>query len=417
MIAIYNFVGNFIGIFYLFYRFIKSQCNLIEIRERLGFFPKLTSAGKVIWIHCSSVGEVEILKPLLKFLIQETSTENIVITTMTDTGKKNAKLKYSEIKNVFFAPVDMKFSVKNAIKRLKPWAIFIIETELWPDLIYYSSLYGAKLILVNARLSDKAFKWYRFLRFFFKPLLEKFNLIITQSEEDRNKFCELKGEDSNLFVSGSLKFDIEFSSQREKIDEKLRGLFASRKVFIAGSTHKGEEEVIIKQIPRYIMAFPGLKFILAPRHLERLSSIEKLLKEYQIKFVRRTQLDSSDNLLFDVLLLDTIGELSSLYEIASVVFIGGTLVPVGGHNVIEPAIAGKPVIFGPHYSNFKFAYELLLKRGGGFCVKNEEELFEKCFELFNDTQLCEKMGRKANDAVREGMGGAERTFEIIKKYL
>ncbi len=417
MIAIYNFVGNFIGVFYLFYRFIKSRCNLIEIRERLGFFPRPTSAGKAIWIHCSSVGEVNILKSFLKFLMQRTPPENIVITTMTDTGKENARLKYGEIKNIFFAPLDLGFSVKNAIKRLKPGIIFIIETELWPDLIYYSSLYGARLLLINARLSDKAFKWYRLLKFFFKPLLKKFDLIITQSEEDRNKFCELKGEDKNIFVSGSLKFDVALYQQREKIDEKLKKLFANRRVLVAGSTHEGEEEIIIKQIPRYIMTFPGLKFILAPRHLDRLSSIERLLKEYQIKFLRRTQIDSTRDLLFDVLLLDTIGELSSLYEIASVVFVGGTLVPVGGHNVIEPAMAGKPVIFGPHYSNFKFACELLLKRGGGFCVKDGEELFERCSQLFSDARLCEKMGRRATDAVKEGMGSAERTFEIIKRYL
>lgn len=417
MIVIYNFFGNFIGIFYLLYRLIKSRFNFIEVRERLGFYPDTMSEGETIWIHCASVGEVNILKPFLKFLMMKTSPANIIITAMTETGKENAKSKYSEIKNIYFAPVDIRFSVKNALKRLKPKAIFVIETELWPDLIYYSTLYGSKLLLVNARLSNTAFKWYRFLKFFFKPLLKKFNLIITQSEDDRKKFSQLKDEDANIFISGNLKFDIEISSQSERVDEKLRGLLVDRTVFIAGSTHEGEEEIIIKHIPEYLRIFPELKFILAPRHLERLNSIEKLLKDYKLKFIRRSQINSSDDLFFEVILLDTIGELSSIYQIASIVFIGGTLVPVGGHNVIEPAISGKPVIFGPHYNNFKHACELLLKMGGGICVKDSEELFSKTVELLLNKNFLQEIGRKANHAVSEGMGSAEKTFALIKKIL
>lgn len=416
MILIYNFFGNFIGIFYLLYRLVKSRFNFNEVKERMGFYRRMDSGGKTIWVHCASVGEVNILKPFLKFLMMKTSPTNIVITTMTETGRENAKSKYKEIKNIYFAPVDIYFFVKNAFRRLRPSAIFLIETELWPDLIYYSKRYGSKLLLVNARLSNEVFKWYRLLNFFFKPLLKKFDLIITQSDEDREKFVQLKGEDVNIFVSGNLKFDIEFFAQKEIVDEKLKELLADKTLFIAGSTHEGEEEIIIKLIPEYLKKFPELKFIIAPRHLERLNSIEKLLKGYKLRFIKRTEINSSDN-VFDVILLDTIGELSSIYQIASIVFIGGTLVPVGGHNVIEPAIFCKPVIFGPYYYNFKRACELLLKNGGGFCVKDSKELFSKTVELLQNREILMEMGKRAHSAVYEGMGSAEKTFEIVKKIL
>lgn len=417
MLIIYNFLGNFVGIFYLFYRLIKSRFNIVEVRERLGFYPRANSKGDRIWIHCASVGEVNILKPFLKFLMKETSPSNIVITTMTETGREIAKSKYTEINNIFFAPIDIYFSVNNALKRLKPRVIFLIETELWPDLIYYSSIYGVKLVLINARLSSTAFKWYRLLKFFFRPLLKKLELIITQSEDDKIKFSQLKDSDENIFVSGNLKFDIDISVRSEELDKKLLELFANRRVFIAGSTHEGEEEIIIKRISEYLKNFPDLKFIIAPRHIERLNPIEKLLNDYKLKFIRRTQINSSNNLFFDVLLLDTIGELSSIYRIATIVFIGGTLVPVGGHNVIEPAIVSKPVIFGPYYNNFKYACELLLSKGGGICVKDSEELFSKTVELLKDSELLQRTGRNAKNAISEGMGSAEKTFTLIKKIL
>jgi 3-deoxy-D-manno-octulosonic-acid transferase len=390
---------------------------MTEIKERLGLYPGSLTGDKKIWIHCASVGEVNILKSFLKFLFMKTSPDNIVITTMTVTGRENAKSKYNEIKNIFLAPIDIGFSVKNALRRIKPEVMFIIETELWPGLLYFSSSCDTKLVLVNARLSNNAFRWYRFLKFFFRPLLKKFDLIIAQSEDDRKKFIQLKGEDTNIFVSGNLKFDIDTTSQQEKIDAKLIEIFSEKTVFIAGSTHEKEEEIIIKQIPEYLRLFPELKFILAPRHLERLNSIDKLLREYNIRFIKRTQVDSNSDSSFDVLLLDTIGELSSLYQIATIVFIGGTLVPVGGHNVIEPAISGKPVIFGPYYNNFKYACELLLKKGGGICVRDKDELFTKTMELLKDKKTLTDIGKKAKEAVYEGMGSAKKTFELINKIL
>lgn len=412
----YNIFAYFAGIFYLIYRFINTKFDFTELRERSGYYPELPVNQSNIWIHCASVGEVNILPPVLRFL--KTVENKIVVTTMTESGRENARKKYSGLVNgIFFAPVDFGFAVKNALKRINPGVLIIIETEIWPNLIYYSFTRGTKIILINARISHRAFRWYRALKFFFAPFIQMIDLIITQSEEDRRRFSELKGSNDNIFVAGNLKFDSGIYDTFMSVNKKLLDYFSDKTVIVAGSTHSGEDEEIIKFLPEFFKVIPGLKFIIAPRHLERVNSIEALLQHRGIKFERRSKLDSCEDFNMDVLILDTIGELTFFYRIATLVFVGGTLVPVGGHNVIEPAILKKPVIFGPYYQNFKSACELLLKNGGGICIKDGEELFQKCFNLLNNRALIEEMGRKAVNAIREGMGGTEKTLSLLRNYL
>lgn len=417
ILTCYRIFAYLPAIAYLFYRFFKSRLDIGEIRERLGLYKISSDPNKNIWIHCASVGEVNVLKPILNFLRRKFPDRGIIITTMTVTGREAAKDKYPEIDNIFLAPMDTGFSIKRAIGRINPELIIIIETELWPNLIMYPSEYGVRLVLINARISPSSFKWYLFLSFFFREILNRFDLIIAQSEEDRKRFEILKGNSKNIYVTGNLKFDIEFPEKTKRFDDVFSNILQGKPVFVAGSTHEGEEEIILHQIPRFLENFPDLKFIIAPRHLERIQAVERLMLEHGIRYIKRTEIEtlSLDNI--NVILLDTIGELSRLYEKATVVFIGGTLVPVGGHNVIEPAIYSKPVIFGPYYSNFKYACKLLLEEGGGICVKNGEELFEKTSELLKNQNIIESVGKRAYNAVKKGMGSAERTMSLIETII
>jgi len=419
ILFIYSVFGYIAGILYLFYRGFKTRFDIEEIKDRLGFYPLsgLSSSGKRIWIHCASVGEVNVLGAFLKFLKKYYFPNNIVITTMTKSGKENAMKKYPEVRHVYLAPLDVYSSIKNALNRIQPQVLLLIETELWPNLIYLSSKNRIKVFLINGRLSDTAFKWYLTFKFFFKPLLNTIDMIVAQSDENLEKFARITGKRDRIYVGGNLKYDVQMNHHDQAIPDEVASVLSNKSVFVAGSTHAGEDEIIIKYIPRFLKNIPELKFVIAPRHLDRAELIESLLQENNIKFVRRTRMNSTDNSEFNVIILDTIGELSAIYKLATVVFVGGTLVPVGGHNVIEPAILEKPIVFGPYYENFKKECELLLENGGAICIKNGEELFEKTQGLLKNKNLSAEMGKRAGESIRTGSGSAEKTFNLIRNHL
>jgi len=417
LIFIYNLIIFPLSIAYLFYKFIKNKADTNLLKERMGIYCLTPSSGRRIWIHCSSVGEVILLEPLLSAMSKLLPAENIVITTVTETGKEEAKRRYKDIQNIFLAPVDFWLFVWNGMRRIAPLSVIVIETELWPSFMYLSSLRADKFFLVNGRMTSSSFRWYNIVKWFFGPLIDGFDAIVIQTDEDMKRFSDLKGHSERLFVAGNLKFDASLSNSLNNIDPTLKRVLDTRMLVIAGSTHAGEEEIIVNLFCKLKDAVPDFKLVIAPRHTERVGEVESILKARDINYLKRSSINSGGDSNCNVVLLDTIGELNALYSLAAVVFIGGTLVPVGGHNVIEPALHGKPVVFGPHYNNFKEACTLLIEYNGGLCVKDESEFFDVIRKLLLDNNLRENMGRNAKNAVEGQIGTTQRTMKIIGKYL
>ncbi|MGZ3558306.1 MAG: 3-deoxy-D-manno-octulosonic acid transferase, partial [Thermodesulfobacteriota bacterium] len=344
----------------------------------MGFFKTLPFKGP-IWIHAASVGEVFCSIPVLKRVKKEFSQAKIILTTMTSTGNRTAKINLPEADQVIFVPIDHPLIVQRAIKKIQPSILLIAETELWPNLLRSCGSKRIPIVLFNGRISQKSFQRYVSFKFFFKECLKYISLFLMQTEEDRTRIIEIGADPQKTRVVGNLKFDQTFPNfSREGMDKmaKALGLHGEEKIFIAGSTHSGEEEILISIHKELKKIDPHLVFILAPRHLERLDEVEKILRKESISWVRKSSLPSGagglDQKQPDVVLLDTMGELMTLYSLGTLVFVGGSLVPIGGHNPLEPLFHKKCVLFGPHMLNFLEISQRLIEAGGAIQVSGKE---------------------------------------------
>lgn len=422
----YNFILTFIltlSIPYFLLRSLIQKDFRIQLLERMGCFP-FVSSNKTIWLHAASVGEISCSIPLLKKIKEEFPKNEIVITTMTRSGNEIARKSFPEAQRILFFPVDHPLFLRNVIKKIKPMLILIAETELWPNLLMSCQRLEIPVIIFNGRISKKSFPRYNFFKFFFKKLLTSNILFLMQSEEDKERILMIGAQPERTKVIGNLKFDITPSpTWEEKRGEfsKLLMIDEEDLILIAGSTHSGEEEVLLETYKELKRLFPHLIFILAPRHLTRINEIEEILKMQSLTWVRRTSLMINRNLIeknsHDVILIDTIGELINLYSIASLVFIGGSLVPVGGHNPIEPLLFKKCVLFGPHMFNFKEISRLLIKEGGAIKVKDEKELYYQLKILLSDETLRKQIGERGYKIIENNRGAKEKIFGEIKNIL
>ena len=367
--------------YFLFRTLIQKQFRN-EAAERLGFFSN-PSVKKPIWIHAASVGEVFCCVPLLKRIKKDFPRSEIVMTTMTRTGHETARTQIPEADTVLFFPIDHPLVIRRAIKRIQPGLLLIAETELWPNLLRSCGEKGIPIVLFNGRVSQKSFRGYLFLKSLFKGCLRSISIILMQTEEDRTRIIEIGAPPEKTWVVGNLKFDQTLSTATPEGMEqtaKSFGLCGNEKILVAGSTHDGEEEILISLFKDLRKIHPDLILLLAPRHLDRLGEVERILKRESIPWKKRTgfaPLESptlhggvkapslltgltinqdlsarQKNNLPWVILLDTMGELMSLYSLGTLVFIGGSLVPVGGHNPLEPLFFKKCVLFGPYMFNF-----------------------------------------------------------------
>jgi 3-deoxy-D-manno-octulosonic-acid transferase len=392
------------------------------IRERLGLFKsdqlKMLVSRRVIWIHAVSVGETRAAIPLVKSLRKKYPDVALVLSNVTETGRAIAK-DISEIDLCIFAPFDLSWSVRRAIGQLQPSLVLIVETELWPNFLKQLHQRHIPVLLVNGRFSDRSFPRYLMARRIFRPLLRMVTAFCMQSDQDARRARRIGAPPGRVHVTGNLKFDITAKVPDDAERRRLRAVLnlpADVPVWVAGSTHAGEEEIVARICRELAVADVPQLLILVPRHPERARSVGEMLASQGLSWVLRSEIDRRHEPLRngEVLLVDSIGEMLDFYAVANLVFVGGSLVPVGGHNILEASLLSKPVLFGPHMHNFKEISALVLAAGGGCQVADEAELKLQIRQLLRDPVRCREMGNNGHTLLAGHAGATVRTLSVIE---
>ncbi len=368
--------------------------------------------GRILMFHGVSVGEVIALENLIKLTRETFKEAKILITTGTKTGQEIAKKKYGEIADcITYFPFDIPICTKSFFKKVNPDVILMAETELWPFFARYAKKYNKPLLLINGRISDDSFKTYKYFGFFFKHIFNCYTGIFTQSTEDREKMIKMGANPDITEVMKNLKFDI------KKSDTPINFNRGEEKIFLAGSTHKGEDEIILNVFNRLKQEFQNLKLIIAPRHLDRVDSIVEIIKNItpDCKTGFRSKNDDFQN--NDIIILDTLGELSRMYSIADIAFIGGSFNNTGGHNPLEAVIYSKPVITGPSIKNFKDIYSILIHAGAAYVVKTEDELQDRVKTLLSDEKTYNDTVNNSKDVFENQKGAKDFVIQKIRETL
>jgi 3-deoxy-D-manno-octulosonic-acid transferase len=387
--------------------------------ERLGRIPRrlvAESTRPAIWIHAVSLGEVLAIGGLAAELTQRFPQYRVVVSTTTDTGQNLARSRFGA-ENVFYFPLDFAFAIRSYLRMLRPELIVIAETEFWPNFLRLAHAGGARIAVVNARISDRSWPGYRRFRRLLTVVLRQVDLFLTQTGEDARRLAEIGAPAERVKVTGNLKFDVP-APPAAAIVASLRAAFlraSTGPVIVCGSTVDGEEPLLLQAFENVLASHPRAVMILAPRHPERFGEVAELLEKLGIRFWRRS-LWSGDSIVSGVLLIDTIGELAALYALADVAFVGGSLVPRGGHNIIEPALHGVPIVVGNHTENFRDIVGLFQSRHAVLVV-GPAELPLALMELISNPVKRAELGRRGAETLREQMGATQRTVEVLEKLL
>ncbi|MEW6008704.1 MAG: 3-deoxy-D-manno-octulosonic acid transferase [Candidatus Omnitrophota bacterium] len=388
--------------------------------ERLGFIDKGKICESSIWLHAVSVGEVLSSKELIRLLKVKFPDKRIVITTITQTGNKVAKDIAGEDTIVSYLPLDVSFIIKNFIKRFNPYIFIGLETEIWPNLIFELERQSIPKVILNGRISNSSFKKYNFFRLLLKPILRKVDYFAMQSDEYAARIINLGAPIEKIEVSGNMKFDAQATDEDASDPQVTRTklhLKPGEDLFVAGCTHQGEEEIILSVYRNLSSLSHDLRLLIAPRHVERVSVIENLIREQGFRALRISQLGGQAIGRGDIYLLDTIGSLKTYYAVCSLAFVGGSLVAAGGHNILEPAYFAKPIIFGKHMDNFSDIKDLFLKNKAAIEVEDAIELQDKIIEILKDSSMAKNLSIKAAQLVNSNMGTTKRNIAILNKVL
>ena len=392
-----------------------------RILERLGrSLPADPPKTESIWIHALSVGEVLSALPLVKAVRLQYPEKDIVFTVTTEQGKEIARKELQgKVKTLLTMPLDFWWSIHRVVNFIRPSLLILVETDIWPGLIGYLKKRGTKTVLINGRISPRTFRSYRRFRFVARRMFNAMDSCMMQSELDRDRLLQIGVEEEKVKTVGNIKFDRDWVPMGEEEHESLLNalnLESQNEIWVAGSTHQGEEDIILDVFGRLRRFFPFLRLIIAPRRVERAEDINRLAADKGFKAVLKTQIPMKGE-PYEVLILDTIGELERIYGIAKISFVGGSLTPIGGHNLLEPASFGRPVLFGPHTHNFVLMSQLLIEAGGGRRVRDGEDLFETVKALLSDPEQSNRMGRKAKAFVETSRGALGRVMENVKACL
>jgi 3-deoxy-D-manno-octulosonic-acid transferase len=373
-----------------------------------------------IWIHALSVGEIISAIPLIKSLKQKYPSRDFVFTVTTSQGMKVAREELEEeVEALFTMPLDFWWSMQRVVRYVKPSIFILVETDIWPGLIFLLRERGIRTILVNGRVSPRTARSYRKFRYFTRIVLDSLELCLMQTALDRNRLLEIGISPQKVRTAGNIKFDREWipMSEEERREWLNRlNLDLKKSLWVAGSTHDGEEDILLDVFARLLPLFPLLHLIIAPRKIERSEDLRRLCMAKGLKAFLRTDLEVKKE-PYDVLILNTIGELDRIYGIGRLCFVGGSLTPVGGHNLLEPASFGLPVLYGPYTHNFALMSQLLVESGGGKRVKDGEELFGILKELLSDPEKHKTMGGQAKAFVQMNQGALRRVMGYIEAYL
>ncbi|RMG50491.1 MAG: 3-deoxy-D-manno-octulosonic acid transferase [Acidobacteria bacterium] len=413
---------------YFIYQAVRHKKYLSTWRERLGHIGHLESSGAAtVWVHAVSVGETLAVYPLLRVLHDRAPEVKIVVSTVTETGQAVARRRFGEWARVIYFPFDFGFSVRRCLEAINPSLVLVVETEIWPTFLRLCRRRGIPVILVNGRISNRSFAGYRTVRSFMERVLDHFTLLLMQSARDAERILALGADPGRVMVTGNLKYDLEIPNVDQKISE-LNDVFdlTGSPLIVAGSTASGEEKWVLEAfaILSQKSGMENVRLLLAPRHPERFGEVAALIERMGFDFVRRSEakgerVERSSR----VILLDTLGELAAVYATADVVFVGGSLVPVGGHNILEPALFGKPIVIGPYTSNFQAivdefkAEHALIQLSPPSPGSYEQRLADIFEQLFTDARRREELGRRARHLLDRNRGATERTLAEIGRFL
>lgn len=387
------------------------------LSQRFGFYPKALArslaGARPLWIHAASVGEVRSAEPLARELKAGAPERKLLVSTFTATGNRIAR-QIPEVDAVIYLPLDLFWIVRRTLRAVDPAMLVIIETEIWPNLLRGASRRGVPVVLLSGRLSAKALARYALLRGFFRRVLEFFTAFGMQSAGDAARIGQLGAAGSKVSVVGSLKYAAHSHHSHRNI---AAARDPARRVLVAGSSHRGEEEILLEAFRLSRVRFPELRMVLAPRHPERFGEVEKLLAASPFQFRRRSGLSAGQYFSQDVLLLDTVGELPEFFAAADVAFVGGSLVDHGGHNVLEPARLRKPILFGPHMANFQSVAEAMKQKGAAMEVRDAEELARVLAALLDDPEARRRMGERAAEVAGADKDALARNCNLAWRYL
>jgi 3-deoxy-D-manno-octulosonic-acid transferase len=388
--------------------------------ERLGSVPQRLlhdAGGPTIWIHAVSVGEVLAISSVVEELKAQLPGWRIVVSTTTDTGQKLGRQHFGE-NNVFYLPLDLPFAVRPFLQALSPKLLVLAESEFWPNLLHWARLSGAAVAVVNARVSDRSLPGYLRFRKLLQPVMRDIDLLLAQSDEDARRLVQIGALAERVQVSGNLKFEVKLPAKSDIVGQ-FRGTVHREgigPVIVAGSTLDGEETMLLEMFRSIVTEYPGALLVLAPRHPERFSVAADLLASSGIHFQRRSQWDGFKPIGAGVFLVDTIGELASLYEFADLTFIGGSLVPRGGHNVLEAAQFGKAILVGPHTENFRDIIDIF-RRADALRVVTPQSLTPTVLQFLENHDERTALGQRALEVMRSQQGATERTVNALLGLL
>lgn len=400
----------------LFGRSIKAPAYRQRWQERFGLYTS-THPQQVVWFHAVSVGEAEALLPLLKRLRQRHPLIPVLITSTTPTGSARVKAALGDSVEHVYLPYDLPGAMQRFIEHFQPRLAVIMETEIWPNMLYALAEKNIPVYFANARLTEKSARGYRKISALVAVALSRIQGVAAQTQEDARRFVAIGTLPSCVQVTGNIKFDQEIPADLHARGRQLRDtLFPGRLVWIAGSTHKGEEEQVLQVYAQLQERFPSLLLILVPRHPERFDEVYKLCRDLGLSVARRSAAEScaADTAVY---LGDTMGELRLLYAAADIALVGGSLVPVGGHNVLEPAALGVSVLFGTHMLHFREIAVRMLQQGAAIQCRDQQILFKETAALLADPQRRRELASRGKDFVAGNQGATDRVLAMLERHL
>jgi 3-deoxy-D-manno-octulosonic-acid transferase len=424
---VYNLLATVLllmGLPFLPVLYLLGKRYSMGVGQRLGFYGREVRGAvnhmRPVWIHGASVGEALSAGRLVEEIRNRFPGQKIVVSAFTYTGYETARRVISDAAVIFF-PLDHPWSVKRALAAVDPSVVVFLETEIWPNMLRLAHRRGTPTLLLSGRFSARSFNRYSSLSWFFRGVVRNYASMGMQSEEDASRAERLGADPEKVFVTGNLKLMGSGNSFAHDpvISESvhLKRKSDGHCLFVAGSSHRGEEEILLDAFRSLKRRFPDFQMVLAPRHPQRFPEVERLLKANGMEFEKKSQTDGRSLLMEDICFLDTLGELQEFYALGDIAFVGGSLVDAGGHNLLEPARVRRPVLFGPYMANFAAIADEMKRKGGGIEVRGVEDLVREITDLVSDTDKRLAMGERAYQVAADEHRVGERTSELLSRYL
>ena len=409
----------------LLYRLIKEEGFFQRIKQSIGYLPadlkdKILNR-QAIWLHAASVGEIVATSPIVRELRKELPEAVIVVSVVTATGYRMAQQIIKDADGVLFFPLDLPYFTNRILNIVKPKVILLVETEIWPNFLRIAEKENIPVMMVNGRISHRSAFRYRLIHSFTKKILSSIRIFCMQSQIDKQHIIHIGADPTKVIVTGNTKYDQSYGVvtdiQRHTFREKLGFPDSTYPIMICGSIHRGEDELSYKTFVQIRRDFPEARLIIAPRHIFQSDQMVDMGKKYGFTMIKCSDMVGAPTGNYDGVILDTIGELGRIYSIGDLVFVGGSMVSIGGHNILEPAAHGKPIVVGRYMCNFKEIFELLHQRGACLQATNEEEFIAICLRILKDKQLAQSMSDSCLKIVRENKGATEKNLDELRKLL